>query len=135
MAEIVTDKPIVLRMEIAEVDDYLPSMKMFTEVQIKHHTGLFKYQADDIWFECSKWDTFSTGLLDLETLEILRLEDMSEQFEISITKKSINKFLFNCCCSEPELGQGLASLNFSIIIDSDGLSQLVNAFRDFPKWW
>lgn len=135
MPEIIIQKPITLMMDVLDIDDYTPSMKMLLSVEVNHPTGFFKYQADDIWFSCSEWDIFSNRLSDLGSEKDLLLKDLSEYFRIVIKQKSDNAYLFNLFCSEPEVGKGTTELNFSAIIDSDEIAQVINTFREFPKWW
>ena len=131
----VIEKPIGIRMEMVETDDYLPSFKMQVEIQVKHPTGSYHYRADDIWFECAKWDLFVDALQKPGEDETLILLDMSELFSISLAKQDEQEFMLKLFCSEPETGSGQASLSFSKPIDHDQFHQFTGKFINFPKWW
>ncbi len=135
MSEINIHKPLRLVIDLIEVDEYLPSFKCKVDIVIDHPTGFFRYNANDLWIECSNWDIFNEGLINLISTEKFSIQDMSEQFIISIEPNGSSGYLFELTCGEPDIGQGISFLRFKKTVDSDELSQLMNSFRDFPKWW
>jgi hypothetical protein len=135
MSKISIEQPFELELDLIEVEDRLPSFKTLISLKIGHPTGFFKYQANDIWFECSKWDLFIKELMSLSFETTATLEDMSEQFKFIVEKKSDNQFICRCICFEPEATWGKANLSFSVTIDSDKLSSLIRVFDEFPRWW
>lgn len=133
MIDITLNNLIAMQLSIVEVEEYLPSIRVLTNIHIKYSTGFFKYQADDIWFNCVNWDQFTQGLIKLE--KVISLEDMSEQFKITIQRKASNGYTFNLFCAKPNSGKDHTNFNFSTLLDSDGFSQVIRSFEDFPKWW
>ena len=136
MADISFEKPIAISMDVTETDDYLPSIKMFLKCHIIHPTGFLTYQADDIWFTCSKWDEFLKKLLIMKNDEKVEasLVDMNEYFEIGISKSQDETF-FTLRCQEPNIGEGSITMNFNSQIDIDVLAIIRREFDKFPKWW
>jgi hypothetical protein len=136
MTDIKIYRPMIIDMKIVEIDDYIPSIKMLVNCRIEHPTGSFVYQANDIWFDCSKWDEFVDNLSKIEIMKDVDacLPDMSEYFEIKIVKNSYKlRFIFNC--NEPNVGDGHANISFSSPIDFELLKLIKKTFSDFHKWW
>jgi hypothetical protein len=136
MPHISISQPISITMEVVEVDDYLPSLKMLVKCHIEHPTVFFTYQATDIWFDCSQWDEFVQSLSQLEAkIEIeATLVDMSECLESKISNVQ-NQLQFNFSCKELNVGEVITKINISCQIDFEILSLIKREYRDFPKWW
>ncbi|AFZ23903.1 hypothetical protein Cylst_1625 [Cylindrospermum stagnale PCC 7417] len=136
MPDINISQPISITMEVVEVDDYLPSLRMLVKCHIEHPTGFFTYQATDIWFDCSQWDEFVRILSQLEAkIEVEAiLVDMSECLELKISNVH-NQLHFNFSCKELNVGEGLTKINFSCQIDFEILSLIKREYSEFPKWW
>lgn len=139
MSNINIEQPIILKMDIIEVDAYIPSIKMKVDVKMFHPSGFFQYQANDIWFESSEWDKFTNSLIALLSLnsdvEYACLKDMSEYFKIYLLHKSVDQYQFKFSCEEPDMGQGLTKINFTCFINKELLGQWAYTFQNFPKWW
>ncbi len=135
MSEINIQKPIILKMEVLETDDYSLTLKMKVYVEFIHPTGIFNYTADDIWFEYSKWDQFTNKLHDLRSDVNLDLEDLSEKFKISLMRKTENEYIITLSCLENNLDKGTIQLSYTSDLDSDSMAHVFNNFLGFPKWW
>jgi len=88
MSSISIKKPIALNMDVVEIDEHLPSIKMIVELNIEHPTGKIFYQANDIWFDCSEWDDSALALKQLSGSNNSKacLENLSDNFIIVFTK-------------------------------------------------
>lgn len=137
MSEIKLKSPISIEMDVVETEDYLPSIKMCVKVQVNHPTGVFIYQADDIWFECLQWDTFVLNLKQIFVKNKATLIDMSEGFELDFyPKEKSNLILLHLKCKEHiASGNESISLDYKCTIGQDVFGEIIDKFNNFPKWW
>ncbi len=138
MSEISILRPISIEMEIIETDSYLPSFKTNIVLRIKHPTGLFLYQADDIWFDCSLWDKFILEIsnVNYKTDISVKLSDISEYFNIEFVKETLNEVLFKVTIHEPFSGEnGEGYISYQSKLDIDTMNIIKNNFESFDKWW
>lgn len=136
MSTVNIKKPIVIELEVNEIDNYLPSIKMAVKIEIIHPTGSYLYQANDIWFECAKWDAFLSSLnqvLKGDSQEA-KLENMSNSFSIKLLSSN-DGLVFNFEGEEVNVGNGTACLRFTSFIDQDILGNIEREFLSLEKWW
>lgn len=138
MSEISIKRPISIEIDTIETDSYLPSFKVNIKLIIKHPTGLFSYQANDIWLECSMWDNF---ILDLNTFNnkpnfSIKLLDISEYFNLAFTKDKSDEILFKININEPFSGEnGEGYIGYQGKLDSNIMDIIKKDFEAFNKWW
>jgi len=123
-------------MDVVEIDEHLPSIKMTVELNIEHPTGKIFYQANDIWFDCSEWDDFTLALKQLSGSNNSKacLENLSDNFKIVFAKDN-NIIKLDFTVLENNSGEGIASIKFSSTIGDDLFIPIKNQFVEFEKWW
>ncbi|MDJ1471148.1 hypothetical protein [Xanthocytophaga flava] len=134
MTTITINRPLELNMELVEIDEHVPSFRMSIAVLIKHPTGVVTYQANDIWFENRKWDSFINQLKSSHNQVKISLCDISDFFELTIRQHQ-NQLFFEIKVEEPETGSGSIRIFYSREIDLDILAQVKERFLDFYSWW
>jgi hypothetical protein len=138
MSEIEIRRPISIEIDTIETDSYLPSFKVDIKLEIKHPTGHFSYQANDIWFECSEWDKFTVEIntLNSKTNISLKLSDVSEYFNIIFIKDRLDETLFKVSINEPFSGvNGEGFMGYQSKIDSNIIDIINSSFQNFNRWW
>jgi hypothetical protein len=136
MSSVSIKRPIDIKLDTIEIDNYLPSIKMAVHIEMEHPTGKILYQADDIWFECTQWDNFTATLNQIANNRKgeSSLENMSNNFKIKlIYEDRVIKFSFTV--HENNISNGEVSINFSSLIDDDLFNQIKSQFVEFEKWW
>jgi hypothetical protein len=136
MSSISIKRPIGIKLDIIETDNYLPSIKMEVHIEMEHPTGKILYQADDIWFECTHWDNFTATLNQIanNSKGEAFLENMSSNFKVKLIRDG-SSIKFNFTVQESNVSDGEASINFSSLIDDDLFNQIKSQFVEFEKWW
>lgn len=136
MSSIEISRPIKISMEVVEIDNYLPSIKMAVGIELTHPTGTFSYNANDLWFECSSWDNFTLSLKSMTSGSncIASLKSMSDAFSIVISFKN-RGMIFSLESEEVNIGGGKTILSYQSEIDDDLLGFIRTQFADFEKWW
>lgn len=136
MSSISIKKPIALNMDVVEIDEHLPSIKMTVELNIEHPTGKIFYQANDIWFDCGEWDDFALALKQLfkSNNSSASLENLSDNLKIIFTKDN-NIIRLDFTVQENNSSGGIASIKFSSTIDDDLFAPIKNQFVEFEGWW
>lgn len=138
MSEIEIRIPISIEIDTIETDSYLPSFKVNVKLEIKHPTGYFSYQANDIWFECSEWDKFIVGINTLNSKNsiTLKLSDVSEYFNVTFIRDNSGETLFKVSINEPFSGvNGEGFISYQSKIDRNTIDIISNSFQDFNRWW
>lgn len=129
-------RPIGISFDVIEIDNFLPSIKMAVDIEMEHPTGKISYKVNDIWFECTQWDSFISALNKFGRNDKgeASLENMSNSFKISLIKVSnVIKFYFTA--QEDNIGTGNALINYLSVIDDDLFNHIMGQFIEFEKWW
>jgi hypothetical protein len=136
MEQLVINNPVNLKLEVIEIDDYLPSFKVFIEFLVKYPSGLLKYEAENIWFQCSNWDSFlkQLNLINKGTVNEIILHDMSEYFSFKL-QNSKGEYYMTISWVKTDNGFGSIKVEYSKSIDGDTLSLIKEKFIEFNKWW
>jgi hypothetical protein len=135
MEELKITSPFNLRIEVIEKEDYLQSFKASVSCVIDHPTGKIIYEADDIWFQCSVWDEFTSSLSTLDAANHSAvLPNMSDSFVIKIDNAEGALF---CTLNIKETAPNdkAAAITYTSKIDFDDLAHLKSAMNNFDTWW
>jgi len=134
MSSIIIERPLQLKMDLIEIEDYFPSFRMKIEILISHPTGSVSYQADDIWFSCTEWDIFINNMKSLQMPNDYSLLNMSQLFELKFKFEQMDIF-FAVNVEEPDIEVGSVKINYLNKIDLDVFSQIKSKFYNFSTWW
>lgn len=127
---------IDLKIEIAELESYLPSFKAIIDCKFEHPGGLFSYTASDIWFDCNEWDTFSKEVNSFsveERVQIIKLKSLSENFILTVSQKH-NIFELKILIKE-STSNGVMNFDINITVDYEELFKVKKWFAEFEKLW
>ena len=59
--EIKIERPFHLKLDVIEIDEHVPSMKVDVPVRVPQFGQSLEYRGY-LWFECACWDTFVSDL-------------------------------------------------------------------------
>ena len=127
MADIEIKKPISFELSIIDVDENLPSLKIFIRLEDETLKGKFKSEIN-FWLESKNWDSFVYNsehiLIDMNGVSRIKIEqnDDFNTYELLIDS-SINS-----------RGK-IHSIISKIDLTADDLSLFLNQFKNYPKWW
>lgn len=137
--EVAINQPIGLKINVLEIENRHASFKTKFELIASHPTGRLACEADDIWFECERWDEFCAALNELvfsaKDDASAVLCDMSDLVILYVSRVTFNSCRLNIEVTEPDTGVGTISTKCCFEADSEQTGTILNAFNDFPKWW
>lgn len=133
MADITIHKPLQLEFSVLDAEDTLPSFEVSITMIIPNFSGTLNYNANSLWFECSKWDAFIKDI-SLSDTTTATLESMCESFKIKIAKEQ-GKYSFSISCKMHTLSKGTFNFNTTYELNNDERLQILESFEQFPKWW
>src|SRR5262249_46496755 len=84
--ELKLERPFHLHLDVLETDDHIPSMHMHVSARMQQVGHRFDYQGS-LWFDCSVWDTFVSGLASIEETAA-KLVDMGGHFVLRLGRES-----------------------------------------------
>src|SRR5690606_10422271 len=126
--DIEIDRPIRISLDILELDEHVPSIKVSVKVKV------FKFNyclstSTDVWFECCVFDKFVSSLKRKENSILVDVE-MNFRLEVDFSGKSISWM-----ASRKDLNERITLAEGSESITDHELSFFVESFGDYPKWW
>lgn len=127
------ERPLSLKLEVVEIDDHVPSMRVEVEIVVKQFQHALQYEGA-FWIACEDWDRFKETLGSLERGEAV-LQDMNGYFMLGIHQDSSGLSL-SWNFTKVDLGGGRKTeVAFSSNIDDDMLGKIKDEFSEFPSWW
>ncbi|QDD66907.1 hypothetical protein EJD96_23450 [Herbaspirillum seropedicae] len=128
-AKIIIDQPLDMRMEVLEVDEHVPAIKMDIVLNIIQFQHEIRYRGA-VWFQGQNWSDFISKLEQADGEA--SLTDMSDIFSLKIihgigSGSLVWKFRKEAVdASVGEAGFSYASIN---------INPLVQGFLSFYRWW
>lgn len=127
------EKPLLLHLDLVEIDERTPSMEMKVAVDIDQFGHRLEYRGC-VWLECSVWDAFVVGLkslgetparlVDMEHYFTFSLEALSKETELSWEMKKVGL-----------VSEDVTEASFRSKIDEDTLAHIRAQFIQFQRWW
>ncbi|SHN70016.1 hypothetical protein [Desulfovibrio litoralis] len=124
--EIEISKNCKLKFDEIECDDVIPSISFFCTLTM--NLSLFKKQ---IWVDCSTFDVFTESLIRREEGVFF---DMSNEFRMSV-KENDQQTVFTCSICEKTFSSSTLNVEYVQLLDIDCFYRVLNAFKNYPKWW
>ncbi|WP_027188310.1 hypothetical protein [Desulfovibrio cuneatus] len=124
--EIEISRNCKLQFDEIEFDEVVPSISFFCTLIIS--VSVFK---KEIWVDCNAFDAFITSLIHNEEGSLF---DMSNEFRMSVQNKD-QQTVFTCSLCEKTYPTGTLNVEYTQLLDNDCFYRVVNAFRNYPKWW
>ena len=127
--KITIDQPLDMRMEVLEVDEHVPAIKMDIVLNIIQSQHEIRYRGA-VWFQGQNWSDFISKLEQADGEASLM--DMSDIFSLKIihgigSGSLVWKFRKEAVdASVGEAGFSYASIN---------INPLVQGFLSFYRWW
>uniref|UniRef100_UPI0039EF4915 hypothetical protein n=1 Tax=Bordetella sputigena TaxID=1416810 RepID=UPI0039EF4915 len=129
--EIQIQKPIRFGMELLEIDQQIPSMRLHISIEIQQFNGNLLY-GRSVWIDCAAWDAFVAGLGD-ESLRGATLTDMSGRFTFRLATEGRNvRALWQFV--NDEVSGSIVRLSADSPIDDDTLAHITNGFMGLARW-
>ncbi|WP_145997187.1 MULTISPECIES: hypothetical protein [Ralstonia] len=130
--ELKLEIPLRLHLDVCEVDEHLPSMRVLVaaEVQQARHTLVYR---GSLWFDCSSWDAFVSRLTCIEE-EAAELADMGGHFVLRIGIESGTpqiSWKFESCDMTGKASMAACRSH----IDADEFAHVRRQFTQFQRWW
>lgn len=126
--------PLSLVLHPQEFEARSPSFRCQVICTIPHPTGRFSYEATDVWFSATDFDSFISELEGIArgTLELAQLNDMSDflSFRVALIeqKTSVTLNVF-----EPSPNGAEARLSLKADVDADFPAKVLASLREREK--
>ena len=130
--EIKIEKPFCLYLDVAETDEHVPSMRMQVVIAVQQFGHSLEYRGN-VWFDCSVWDTFVTGLNGVGE-GVAQLVDMGGHFTLWLGAVSGTPVI-SWEMRKAGVTGAVATASFRSPIDEDTLAHVKNQFTQFDRWW
>jgi hypothetical protein len=130
--EIKIEKPFCLKLDVIEIDEHVPSMRMHVTIDVHQVGHGFEYRGD-VWFDCSVWDLFVTGLKSIGEWEA-QLVDMGGDFTLWV-EAGAERLEISWEMNKTDVTGATAAATFRAPIDEDTLAHVKNQFMQFDTWW
>ena len=127
------DAPVRLVLDVWDIDENYPSLKLSIELVAPHPTGTYNYTANDIWFSTSVLDDFVASLTLVADARNLTasLADLSDHFQLAIVNED-GKYSMRIRAHEPKTGLTTGDLAIRCTVDRDTVQFMLAAFRKLP---
>jgi hypothetical protein len=130
--EIKLEKPFRLKLDVAETDEHVPSMRMQVLIEVQQFGHSLEYRGT-VWFDCSVWDTFVAGL-NLIREEGTELVDMGGHFTLWLGTV-FGKPTISWEMKKADVTGAVATAAFRSSVDEDTLVHVRDQFMQFERWW
>ena len=130
--ELKLEKPLRLHLDVCEVDEHLPSMRMLVSADVQQLGHTLAYQGC-LWFDRSMWDAFVLRLTSIEE-QAAELADMGGHFVFRIATDS----------GAPQISWKFESVDIRGTVstiacwsymDADDLAHVRGQITQFDRWW
>lgn len=127
------DHPVLFELDLLEIDDRLPSVKMQLKIAYTGFENKFSHELM-LWFDCKDLSKF-LSFLNVVNFNNAVLNDIggiffmelrSHESEMSLLFRIKRKDLLNNCSS---------SLEFASSVNKDFYETIKKSFNEFPVWW
>ncbi|WGS49998.1 hypothetical protein LFL96_00335 [Paraburkholderia sp. D15] len=126
------EKPLHLSFDVIETDEYIPSMRLKISAEIEQFGQNISYQSS-LWFTCSSWDGFVSGMNDLDAAGA-SLVDMNNYFILRFCR-SAGVLELSWEIKRSSLDGTTVAVSFGSSIDEDTMAHIKNQIGQFPIWW
>ncbi len=125
--------PVSLVIDVCDVEERYPSVKLSVELIAPHPTGRFAYTANDIWFSATVLDQFISSLTLVADArnEAASLADLSDYVQLTVVNADGN-YSMTFRAHEPKTGLTTGDMSISTTIDRDIVQFMLSAFRNLP---
>ena len=130
--ELKLERPFHLHLDVLETDDRIPSMQMRVSARMQQFEHRCDYQGS-LWFDCSVWDTFASGLSSIEE-NATELVDMGGHFVLRLGLES-GAPLISWRLEHADMSGAVCVLAYRSLIDPDDLAYVKRQFMQFDRWW
>jgi hypothetical protein len=130
--ELKLERPLRLHLDVCEVDEHLPSMRMLVSADVHQLGHTLAYQGA-LWFDCSMWDAFVLRLTSIED-RAAELADMGGHFLLRIgidsgTPQISWKF------ENVDIGGTVGTIACRSYMNADDLAHVRGQITQFDRWW
>ncbi len=127
----------VFSLDLIEFDERLPSMKFKLDCKVEYLGSCIEYRNENLWIECDIWDKWLTQIteLKLEKIDNAVLHDMDQDFLVTLTKKSADKFEFEFFHKIREYKKPITEIRIISTLSLDCVNRLISSSEDFPVMW
>jgi hypothetical protein len=130
--EIRIEKPFRLHLDVVETDEHIPSMRMQAAIEVQQFGHKLEYHGS-LWFDCSIWDAFASGLGSIDTVDA-NLVDMGGHFALRLSAVSGGSEI-SWEFRKAGVTGAVATAAFKSPIDGDTLAHVKHQFAQFESWW
>jgi hypothetical protein len=130
--EINIEKPLRLCLDVVEVDEHVPSIRMQVMVEVQQFEHRLEYRGN-VWFDCSVWNRFLTGLNNIDERGT-ELIDMAGHFTLWLGAESGRTTILWRMKKKDTTG-AIATADFRASIDEDAFAHVKSQFMQFERWW
>lgn len=126
--------PILLLMELADIDTIYPSIGMKTTCRV---ADMFTYENEELWFTTEAYDVFLGELIAMSkgTADKASIEDMQSWFKLTLVRTDQGALCeLSAFFSHPGYGSE-TRLTFASPARVEIIAATLDRFRAFPKWW
>ncbi|HWV06595.1 hypothetical protein [Ralstonia sp.] len=130
--ELKLEKPFRLHLDVYEVDERVPSMRMRVVAEVQRLGNRFDYKGN-LWFDCATWEAFVSGLNNIEE-KATELIDMDDRFVLRLGIDS-GAPMISCHFKDVGLSGTVCTLTYQSPIDLDELAYVKSRFGELNRWW
>ncbi|MBE4948004.1 hypothetical protein [Chryseobacterium culicis] len=130
MAEIEIKAPFSLSVNVIEIDDYLPSFKL----KMIHKKEGKNYNFNNeikFWIECHKWDVFLEQIKEGKYIELIDMDNII-RFNFQLINGTFIVRI-NSSINSIEINNVISIYEYKV--EEELFKQIINKFKEFPKWW
>ena len=128
-----TDASFKLALDVLDIDEIYPSLKISIELIAPHPTGHFAYSANGVWFAASALADFMAALTLIGHARnaTASLGDFSEYFHMTVINVDGN-YSTSIRAHKPKTGLTSGDLSVTCTVDRDMVQFMLAAFRSLP---
>jgi hypothetical protein len=127
------DRPVLFELDLLEIDDHLPSVKMQLKITYDGFEHNFTHELM-LWFDCKEISNFLSRL-NVVNFNNAVLNDIGGIFFMELKSHERDMSLIFRIKKRDILNNFSGSLDFAFNVNNDFRETIKKSFNEFPVWW